>query len=343
MWPYWLMYSIPALVALSNSSRERSWPPWILLGVVFTICIGFRYHVGGDWNNYLPYYEREIGRAFTDPISGDPGYALLNRLMAQLDWKIYGVNLVCGLLFSTGLIFFCRGLYRSWLGFAVAVPYLIIVVAMGYARQGVALGLIFWGLAYLEKGRFLHYVFFVAVAASFHKTAIIMAPLGLFLYRQGWFFRLVAVGLLTFGLWNAFVEQDTGRMWNVYVEQQMHSQGAVIRVAMNAVAAVFLLRYWKLWRRMYPNSLLWLWMAYGAIACIFVVGFASTAVDRMALYLTPLQVVVFSRLPFLAQKKYDPETMTIWILFGYGTVLFVWLNFAIHARYWLPYRNILFE
>jgi len=342
MWPYWLMYSIPALVALSNS-RERSWPPWILMGLFFTICIGFRLHVGGDWNNYLPFYEQEIGRAFTDPISGDPGYALLNRLMAYLDWKIYGVNLFCGLIFTGGLTIFCRDLYRSWLGFAVAVPYLVLVVAMGYSRQGVALGLIFWGLSYLEQGKFLPYVLFIAFASLFHQTAIIMIPLGIFLYRQGWLYRIAAVILIASWLWDALVVEDINRLWTAYVEQRMHSQGAVIRVAMNCTAAVFLLKYWKQWKQVYPNALFWLWMAYGAIACVFLVEFATTAVDRLALYLTPLQVVVFSRLPFLARKELHPDTMVIWILLGYGTVLFVWLNFATHAVYWLPYRNILFE
>ncbi len=344
MWPYWLMYSIPALVALSAENRERSWPPWIALGLFFTICIGFRFQVGGDWGNYLPHYQKEIGRALTAPMTGDPGYVVLNRLMAQLDWKIYGVNLVCGLLFCTGLVVFCRGLYRSWLGFAVAVPYLITVVAMGYTRQGVALGLIFWGFAYLERGRFFQYILFVSAATLFHKTAIIMAPLGIFIYSRGWLYRIIAVILAAVGLWSALVEQEAGALWMVYVEQQAYSsQGAFIRVAMNCVAALVLLRYWKQWKQLYPNALLWLWMAYAAIACVVVVGFATTAVDRLALYLTPLQVVVFSRLPFLARKKYHPDTMALWILLGYGTVLFVWLNFATHARYWLPYRNILFE
>lgn len=337
------MFSIPAFAALSTGSRERSWGPWIALGLFFTICIGCRFHIGGDWGSYLLYYEREIGRAFTDPIKGDPGFILLNRLMTQLDWKVYGVNLACGLIFTSGLIVFCRGLYRSWLGIAVAVPYVLVVIAMGYARQGVALGFIFWGLAYLEKGKFIPYVLFIVVAALFHKTAVIMIPLGIFLYRQGWLYRIIAVALVVSGLWNALMEKEVDHLWSAYVEQQMYSQGAFIRVAMNSLAAVFLLKYWKQWKQVYPNALLWLWMAYGAIACVFVVGFATTAVDRLALYLTPLQVVVFSRLPFLARKEYHPDTIVVWILLGYGAVLFVWLNFATHALYWLPYRNILFE
>jgi len=343
MWPYWLMFSIPAFAALSTENRERSWGPWIALGLFFTICIGFRFHVGGDWYNYQKLYELEIGRAFTDPIMGDSGYVLLNRLMLHLDWKIYGVNLVCGLIFTCGLTAFCRSLYRPWLGFAVAVPYLVTVVAMGYTRQSVALGLIFWALAYLEKGRFVHYVLLVSAATLFHKTAVIMIPLGMFLYRQGWLFRLVAVGLLTFGLWSAFVAQSSEHLWNAYVEQQMQSQGAQIRVAMNFVAAVCLLVYWKQWKKVYPNALLWFWMSLAAVACVVLVNFASTAIDRISLYLAPLQVVVYSRLPYLARKQRPPETTVQWILFGYGAVLFVWLNFATHARYWLPYRNILFE
>jgi hypothetical protein len=337
------MYALPALATLLRSPGERSRYPWILLGFFFVICIGFRLQVGADWNNYLPYYEREIGKAWSDSVSGDPGYVLLNRLMAHWNWKIYGVNFVCGLIFTGGLVTFCRGLYRSWLGFAVAVPYLVIVVAMGYSRQGVALGLIFFGLVYLEQGKFLAYVLSIAAAALFHQTAIVMIPLGIFLYRQGWWYRTAAVALIGLWLWNALVAENVDYFLNTYLEQQMQSQGAVIRVAMNCVAAVVLLRYWKQWKQMYPNALFWLWMAYGAIACVFVVGSATTAVDRLALYLTPLQVVVFSRLPFLARKELNPDTMVFLIVIGYGSVLFVWLNYASHAQSWLPYRNILFE
>jgi hypothetical protein len=317
--------------------------PWIALGAFFTLCIGYRYRVGGDWRQYLAMYHGEIGAKFTDAMGyGDPGYILLNRLMASLGWDIYGVNIVCGLVFISGLIVLSRAQYRSWLAFAVAVPYLVIVVAMGYTRQGVALGLIFWALAYLEDGKFIQYVAFIAVAALFHKTAVVMIPLGIFLYKKGWFFRIVAVGLVTYGLWDALVAQDTSRLWNTYVEQQMQSQGAKIRVAMNAVAACFLLLYWKQWKKIYPNALLWLWMAMGAISCVFLVSLATTAIDRLALYLTPLQVVVFARLPYLAREHLHPDTTIQAILLGYSAVLFVWLNYASHSYAWVPYQNILF-
>jgi hypothetical protein len=274
--------------------------------------------------------------------TGDPGYMLLNWCMAMLGWKIYGVNLVCGAIFISGLIALCVQQYKPWLAFAVAVPYLIVVVAMGYSRQGVALGLLFWGVAYLEQGRFKHYLAFVALAALFHKSAVLMIPLGIFLYGKGWALRAVAVALAAYGLWDALLAEDQERLWNTYVEQQMESQGAMIRVFMNLVPSLLLLVYWKQWKARFPNPWFWFAVAVGSVVSVALVGFASTAVDRVALYLTPIQVAVFSRLPYLARKDLSPQTTTLGIVLGYAAVLYVWLNYATHAVYWLPYQNMLF-
>ena len=83
-------------------------------------------------------------------------------------------------------------------------------------------------------------------------------------------------------------------------------------------------------------------LALASVASVFLVEFASTAVDRVALYFTPLQVVVFARLPSLVKGRVSPRVMTVGIVLGYALVLFIWLNYAIHARYWLPYQNWLF-
>jgi len=78
------------------------------------------------------------------------------------------------------------------------------------------------------------------------------------------------------------------------------------------------------------------------VLAVALVGFASTAVDRIALYFIPIQVVVFARLPLLLRHRIRPGTVAIGIVLGYAAVLYVWLNYATHARYWLPYQNMLF-
>ena len=66
------------------------------------------------------------------------------------------------------------------------------------------------------------------------------------------------------------------------------------------------------------------------------------AVDRVALYFLPIQLVVFVCLPFLLQARFDPRLLRVGIVAGYAVVLYVWLNYANHAYFWLPYQNYLF-
>jgi len=84
-------------------------------------------------------------------------------------------------------------------------------------------------------------------------------------------------------------------------------------------------------------------IALGSVASIFMVGLAPTAIDRVSLYFTPIQVVVYSRLPYLLRHKFNPQTITFGILAFYALVLYVWLNYATHALYWVPYKNALFD
>ena len=84
------------------------------------------------------------------------------------------------------------------------------------------------------------------------------------------------------------------------------------------------------------------WLAVAA-AIGLVVSPSSTAVDRVALYLIPLQIFVGSHLPLIRLQGLDPGTWRQ-LLVGFSfVVLSVWLFFAAHASAWLPYRNLLFD
>jgi hypothetical protein len=343
---YWLMYLLPAIPALILARRfDRmdlvfAFSLWLL----FTLLIGFRYQVGGDWFNYLGHYERDIGKTFQEAVFGgwDPGYALLNWISARLGWGIEFVNLVSGAIFTAGLLAFCRQQPSPWLAFAIAVPYIVIVIGMGYTRQGVALGLIFGALTYLEREKLWQFLLLVGIAALFHKSAVLVVPLGLVIAGQNRYFQAIVVIAVGLGLWDLLLESHQERLWDSYVEAQMQSHGALIRVVMNLVPALLLLFYWRRWEPRFPGGGFWLWLALASILSVFLVNFASTAVDRVAFYLMPLQLAVFSRLPFMLKREVSPELITLLILLGYAAVLFVWFNYAIHARYWIPYQNSLF-
>lgn len=65
---------------------------------------------------------------------------------------------------------------------------------------------------------------------------------------------------------------------------------------------------------------------------------ASSGVDRLSLYLIPLQAVVYSRLPYILSRDGRALPSVLIAVVGYSfLVQFVWLNYADNANYWLPY------
>ncbi len=353
MLTYWLLFALPALVALMTETRRTGSVPtgktatpggvWVVVGIMLTLLIGFRYEVGGDWFNYFRHLEDVAGLPLDEVMQGsDPGYLLLNWLSLGVDGDVFGVNLMAGGIFAIGLLVFCRSLPRPWLALAVAVPYMVIVMAMGYTRQAVALGLAMLGLVALGRGSTARFVFWVMLGATFHKTAVLLLPLAALATARN---RLVAVawglGSLGLGYW-LFLQDAAEDLYKNYVEAEYQSSGALVRLAMNLVPAVILL----LWRRRFRFSTgerrLWILFALVSLALfgVFLVSPASTAVDRIALYMLPLQLVVFAHLPDVLTnpKEKDVGPMVLAVVGFYGLVQFVWLNFADHAFAWVPYR-----
>lgn len=340
---YWLTFMIPAFVSLSplRGTRRLQGLAWLLIGTLLVFLIGLRYKVGGDWFTYLEHYHTVIGMPFLDALrTSDPGYAAVNWLGARFDLQIYTVNLVCALIFVIGLIKFCRQQPLPWLALAVSVPYLVTVVAMGYTRQAVAIGFLFLALSELRNTNQFRYIAWVILAALFHKTAVFLLPLGVLISTRHRALKTFAIVSLFALLGGALVGEYYDALWRNYVEAGMASDGGAIRVWMNACAALALFVSATHWKKRWEDTSLWKWLALLALVSVPLVGFASTAVDRMAIYLIPLQMVVFSRLPVLISDVVMRTLVVIGTLLVYGAVLWVWLNHGTHAQYWLPYRNI---
>jgi len=346
MLTYWLMYLVPSIITLYVGSKTQiKLIPWVFIGFIFIILVGLRYEVGGDWGNYLRNYQDMQGLSLVEILRyGDPGHQFFTWLSQRWNLGIYGINVLYGTIFIIGLVKFSRQMTYPWLALTVAIPYLIIVVAMGYSRQGVAIGLFLLAIVYLQEGKFKTYVLLILIAALFHKTALVLLPLGVFIYgKGGMIFRILMIIPVAYGAWDMLLADAQQNLWKNYVEAQMQSEGAKIRVAMNLIPSLLLLIYRKEWKKSFDDYQFWFWIALGSIISIALVGFASTAVDRVALYFIPIQLVVFARLPYLARKNISPSVTKILVVIMYSLVFFVWLNYATHAKYWLPYQNFLFQ
>jgi hypothetical protein len=256
----------------------------------------------------------------------------------RLGFGFWAVNFVCAAIFSWGLLRFARVQADPWLALVIAVPYLVVVVAMGYTRQGVAIGIIMAGLASLQRGGSLaRFAIYVAAGALFHRTAVSVFPLVIFAADRNRVLNLLAGIATSILLYDLFLANSVDQFVSNYIVREYNSQGAAIRVVMNLVPATIFLLFRRRFRYLPRDDYMWrnfslaAWLFLGLLLVVP----SSTAVDRLALYIIPLQVAVLSRLP----RAFNGSGMMRLGVIAYSAlVLFVWLNFAKHADYWLPYQ-----
>jgi len=316
-------------------------------GIFAIIIIGSRYEIGGDWVAYSNFYNA-ADKNLTDIISFsgiEPGYMFINWLMNQFGFGIYGVNFICGSIFIIGLVLFVQKFPFSWLAVVVAVPYLLVVVVMGYSRQGVAIGFELIALSYLTRRRLVLYYFFVICAILFHKTAAVLIVLGFFGFLPKgkkvilfYLFGFVSLGFMGVKLYPYLEHQY---LYYIIKKLPMESSGALMRVLINLFPAIIFFIFRAKWKKEFMETGPWFIMALGISAMTPFVGLFSTAVDRIMLYLSPLQLVVWSHLPVLI-RSVEVRTLTVLgIVIYYGLILFIWMNYAQHASRWVPYKSIL--
>lgn len=343
---YWFLFLIPIyfLFGKAQGRTRTTQLEWQIFGLFLIVLIGLRHYVGGDWVNYLEGIALESDIEWSNLFSKrDPGYTLISWLSIEVGASIYGINLICAIIFVGGLINFSRTQPYPWLAILVAIPYLVIMVAMGYTRQATAIGFLMYAFGHLIRGRLAVYLALVLLAGLMHKTAFVFAAL--ILFRPGGSKIKGLLGIFIFvGLigWTFLVEQaETFRLY--YVENAMESGGARIRVFMNVLPALIFFVSWKKWGQVFEDRWLWGLIALLAISCVPIVDTASTAVDRMALYLIPLQLVVWARFPVLVQGYVQLKSVFILIALYYAVVQFTYLNYGTYVEAWRSYDNLLFN
>jgi hypothetical protein len=344
MWPYWLMLLLPAWGVFSRrrlpASQARAM--WFLVGCLLALMMGLRHEVGGDWTTYVGHFnwieQQSFGTSLTG--RGDPGYYGLGWLLAWAGGDVHALNLVCAAVLAWGTVAFARRQPAPWLALFAAVPYLLIVVGMGYTRQSAAIGCSMLALIALSDGRRRKFVFWILLAAAFHKTAVVLLPIAALSATRNRTWTYVWIGVVAvFGVW-LFLYDTSETLYLNYVESDYRfaSQGAGIRVAMDAVPAVLYLVFQRRFARSEEERRLWMWLALIALLCVPLLSVSPTAVDRMALYLIPIQLFVFGRLPTLARTIKGRTEVVLGVVAYYAAVQFVWLNFAQTAFAWVPYR-----
>jgi hypothetical protein len=307
--------------------------------------IGLRFRVGADWPTYLHFFDVmsqvDLAKAMrmTDPL-----YGAINWVVDRLGGAIWVVNLICATIFISGLVSFSRWQPNPALAMLVAIPYLVTVVGMGYTRQSAALGIIMIALTRFHRSSTLGTMGLLFLSVLFHKSAMILVPLFGISMSRGRFTTFVGFAVLALLLYYLFAAAALDRLVNNYIEEERSSAGALIRITMNLVPSVMYLAFRNRFGLDSRERTLWALFALSSIAALIFLAISpsSTAVDRMALYLIPIQVLVLSRVPVvLGPRGRESKLAVVAVIFYSLLIQLVWLLFAGHSENWIPYRNYL--
>lgn len=347
MLTYWVLLLLPAYLALVRPKEKWNNQTSLILIFLLTIIIGFRFQIGDDWGNYINKFEnlKKVDNVFLDK---EFLYSFLNVISRQLNFGIYGVNLISGFIFSYGLILFCKSMKRQWLALTLSIPYIVIVIAMGYTRQSVALGILMIGYVVLSQGKKLMFFILNICASFFHLSSIIgiflLAP---FFISSRKYINKISKTIISFlivgGLYFVLIDKFIARYIDIYIETEMSSSGVFIRLFMILFPSILFLLFEKNLQINANQKILYRSISYYSLSLIplLIIIPSTTVVDRLSLYALPIMTFTMSNLPELKFANLNRKYINLLAVLMAFLIQYVWLNFAGNSSSWKPYQNIL--
>lgn len=348
---YFIIFFFVALQAMIFESKplrktERlftsQWlPRWFFTFIFFTIIIGLRHEVGGDWFSYLADLENSNQKTLSDIFFSSQSIYLFIKIFSSFFDSIYIMNSILAICFTYGLFIFCRYQPRPWLALLISLSYLIIVVAMGYSRQAASIGFFMIALTHLERGTKASFLLWCFLAILIHNSALIFAPMIIFLHVTRISYLIGALLISFIGIYFIFSSDILSDVLIGFIGAEYNSAGAGIRLAMNGIAAfLFLVLKNRFMLTEYQNKV-WTWFSiycFLLITLLFIIP-SSTIIDRLGLFWIPLQIFVFSRLPdVLGSSVASKFFFVVLIIFFYFLILYVWLVYSDNSFAWIPYQ-----
>lgn len=347
---YFAVFAIPAVIGLLD---DRRYPRDIahsaalfLYGLFITCVVGLRYNVGADWAQY----EYFFAVARFEPISralqlSDPGYMLLNVVVARLGGSITGVMLVSAAIIAYSLVKFSTLTPYPWIALGVAASHFTVVMSMSHVRQSVALACILIAVVALAERSIGRYVVWCVLAAVFHRSAVIFIPVAALLSDRNRYVVVLAVACTVAASYFALLQGAAELYRGRYIASEYAAYGGAYRVMMNVPAALLFLLIVRRHVGIVPLRRFWAIMS--VLAFMFVILYAlvpsSAAVDRLAKYALPLQFYAMAWLAAAGGGEIVKRYLTRAAVLGcYGAYLYVWLSYStLAAAYWIPYNTVL--
>ena len=322
---------------------------FIFLFIFFSIYIGLRVEVGGDWGNYYENYFVFLDISIFDYINNhiftkDPLFRLLNFVVVKFNGSYIFLNFILALIFSFTLLNFCFSKSKPFLLILLSLPYLINVVAMGYHRQAIAISLFMYAFNYLENKENRKFILLVLIASLFHYTAFILVLLA-FLNSNSYNIKNLIYVFIVLLLIVIIAYDSIIALLTNYLSISYSSSGAYIRCFMNVLPGLIFLYHYKKNFSQIKNKILFKNLSILSITFFILLPLSpSTAmIDRFCLYLIPFQIILWMNIVDIFKSENNSNYIIFYlIIFLYYLAMLIWIYFGKFSIWWFPYNNLIF-
>lgn len=318
-----------------------------LLSIYLTFLIGYRYQIGVDWFTYEIMFFDNVRAPLIDALGqGDSAYSFINWIVGRAGGQVWHVNLVCAALFSIGLLAFCHLLPRPGIALVVAFPTLIIITAMGYTRQSVAVGCIMLACYHFRGSIDWRWLGWLCLGLLFHKSTLLIFPAFILAGSRNRWVSIIVGGGVAIAATLLVVASGLGDTLSLYLEGDIDSSGALPRILVGVAGGmVFFLTADRtfIFGSRYPLFRNMAVMMIAMLPLYFMIP-SRTIIDRIGILLVPFQSMAYAGLSYSLWRRnpiYETAFSAVVIL-AYGALLGIWLLFATFADYWVPYFNVWF-
>lgn len=329
------MWLLRMVLAPSNRLLRRLELCYLILFV------GMRHEVGGDWGVYLKYFN-EMGKVPLSEffsfyyITIDIGYYVLGALIYQLGGSIHIANLAYAFVSIIGLYIFSKQFKNRDYVFLLYYPYVIVIFAMGYTRQSVAVSLILISLVIVHSK--FKSVMVSLLALTFHKSVLLLNIFHIRSIKSLILFLFFSIGMLV-------IFNDTfNTLHTNYIKSGKASAGFYYRLALlSPLLLIFALsrRTRVFLKTNNPIEVSYFYNTF--ILFILILGLSTLSTNVADRFLIVLMIFIFPYVIHLiaVQGKSD-HAFYVFLLWSYNVgSLLVWFLTANNAESWLPYQFFL--
>ncbi len=354
-----LLVIIAFLFDIVSQKRDGAYRAVFLGIIMLFFCISVcRWAVGPDWLSYLQHFQSIDNPAYQSYLSEsfEPGYNLLTAINKQVvPYYTFHLCIVALIIYILVPVTILR--FSTYPILSLLVWYSMVIAYIFPVRQNIAAVITLFSVRYIVERRKLLFLLFVAIASSFHYSALIFLPAYWLFHRYISGKQIIVLLLLTIGvsyfsiyviqsilpfLENGMIGMKIGKYMEVadshtggsaYTKTSMLIRGIINRGFL--ILIIFLLNKYRKTDKLlngWSNMAIWAFVLFSLTLPI------SVPLARVTMYYDLLQMFL---IPCLFRLKVTRESkyLIYFVLTMYLFIRFKGVVFNYEELY-IPYKSI---